>query len=193
MVTAITLIVLAVIPRLVFPIYHIWNFIPIGAMALYAGSRLPRRWAWAVPVAAMVVSDIILDYGTHRPIFELTRWTVYLTLAAMPWFGRLANRPKFGPWLLPVLALSGSTIFHITSNLATWGEGQLYPLTLAGLADCFNRAWPFYKSTILADLVGTLVLFSLGPVVERVAGRLTRPWSRKPLPELEAIPSRGPA
>src|SRR6185312_7528744 len=148
MVTAITLIVLAVIPRVLFPVYHIWNFIPIGAVALYAGSRLPRRWAWAVPVAAMILSDIVLDYGTPRPVFELTRWTVYLTLAAMPLLGRLANRPGVGPWLLPALAVSGSTIFHITTNLATWAQGELYPLTLAGLSQCFDLAWPFYKSTV---------------------------------------------
>ncbi len=190
MLTAITLVVLAVIPRLLFPTYHIWNFIPIGAVALYAGSRLPRRWAWAVPVAAMVLSDIVLDYGTHRPIFELTRWTIYLTLAAMPWLGRLANRPKVGRWLLPVLAVSGATIFHITTNLASWAQGELYPLTLAGLAECFDRAWPFYKNTVLADLLGTALLFGLGPVVERVAGGMARLWSSKPRPVPDAIPSR---
>ena len=190
MVTAITLVVLAVIPRLVFPTYHIWNFVPIGAVALYAGSRLPRRWAWAVPVVGMVLSDIVLDYGTHRPIFELTRWTVYLTLAATTWLGRIANRPKFGRWLLPVLALSGSTIFHITTNLATWAQGENYPLTLAGLAECFHMAWPFYKSTVLADLLGTALLFGLGPVIEKAAGRMARAWSCEPRSELDAVPSR---
>jgi hypothetical protein len=175
MVTAITLVVLAVITRLLFPSYHIWNFVPMGAVALYAGSRLPRRWAWAVPIVGMVLSDIVLDYGTHRPVFELTRWTVYLTLAATPWLGRLANRPKFGRWLLPVLSVGASTLFFVMSNLATWGEGQLYPLTIQGLGQCYYKAIPFFANTVLADLLGTAVLFGLGPVVERAARRVARP------------------
>jgi hypothetical protein len=190
MVTALTLIVLAVIPRVVFPTYHIWNFVPIGAVALYAGSRLSRRWAWAVPVAAMVVSDLILDYGTHRPVLELTRWTVYLTLAAATWLGPIANRPKSGRWLLPVLSMSASTLFFVMSNLATWGEGQLYPLTIQGLGQCYVLAIPFFGNTVLADLLGTAVLFGLGPVVERAAGRWARVGSRAPRPERDGAPSR---
>ncbi len=187
MVTAITLVVLAIITRLLSPTYHIWNFVPMGAVALYAGSRLPRRWAWAVPVAAMVLSDLVLDYGTRRPVFELTRWTVYLTMAAMPWLGRVANRPKFGRWLLPVLSVSASTLFFVMSNLATWGEGQLYPLTIRGLGQCYLMAIPFFWNTVLADLLGTAILFGLGPVVERTAAGVARVWSREPRPELDVV------
>ena len=82
MLTAIALVVLAIFCRLASPILHTWNFVPMGAVALYAGARLPRRWAWLVPVAALVLSDIVLDYGRSRPLFELSRWTVYVTIAA---------------------------------------------------------------------------------------------------------------
>jgi hypothetical protein len=189
MVTAITLVVLAVIFRLLSPTYHIWNFVPMGAVALYAGSRLPRRWARAVSVAAMVLSDIILDYGTHRPVFELTRWTVYLTLAMTTGLGLIANRPEFGRWLLPALSVGASAIFFVTSNLATWGEGQLYPLTIQGLGQCYYMAIPFFKNTVLADLLGTAVLFGLGPVAERVARRTARVLSPEPRPERVAVQS----
>src|SRR5262245_62076319 len=53
MLTAITLVVLAVVCRLLTPVLHGWNFVPMGALALYAGARLPRRWAWVVPIVAM--------------------------------------------------------------------------------------------------------------------------------------------
>ena len=33
-------------------------------------------------------------------------------------------------------------------------------------------AIPFYPNTVLADLVGTAVLFGLGPLVERVFGQV---------------------
>jgi len=193
MVTAITLVLLAVVSRLIFPMYHLWNFVPAGALALYAGSRLPRRWAWGVPVAAMVLSDLALDYGAHRPVFELTRWTVYATLAATTWLGPIANRPKLGRWMLPLLSVSASTLFFVTSNLATWAEGQLYPLTGAGLVVCFQMAVPFYQNTVLADLLGTAVLFGFGPAIARAASRLARAGSRGPDAKLDVSEPRQPA
>ena len=116
-----------------------WNFAPLGAVSLFAGSRLPRRWAWVVPVAAMAISDYFLDRDRSRPLFELTRWTIYATFAATTLLGPLANRPKLGRWLLPVLSSSGSTVFFLTSNLAMWGEGLLYPMTFSGLIVVLRR------------------------------------------------------
>jgi hypothetical protein len=66
MVTAFVLVVLAVVCRLTSPILSTWNFVPMGAVALYAGSRLPRLWAWLVPVSAIILSDLVLDFGTKH-------------------------------------------------------------------------------------------------------------------------------
>jgi hypothetical protein len=177
MVTAVSLVLIALITRLVFPVYHIWNFVPVGAMALYAGARLPRRWAWAVPMVAMILSDMVLAYVQPWPYPATTRATVYLTLAATTWLGLIARRPKAPLWVLPVLSLCASSLFFVTTNLATWAEGQLYPLTTAGLVACYAAALELSKNTALADLVGTALLFGLGPVIERAAGRLARAWS----------------
>jgi hypothetical protein len=143
----------------------------MGAVALYAGARLPQRWAWTVPVAGMVFSDILLDYGTHRPIFELTRWMIYATFALTTWLGPIANRPKIGPFMLPILSLTASMLFFLASNFATWTEGLLYPLTLPGLAACYVAAIPFFGRTIAADLVGTGLIFGLGSLIERAVQR----------------------
>jgi hypothetical protein len=173
MLTAFVLTALAVLSREFSSAFHVWNFAPLGAISLYAGSRFPRRWAWVVPVAAMVISDVFLDQERYRPAFELTRWTVYATFALTTLLGALANWPRFGRWLLPILSVTGSTLFFVTSNMATWGEGLLYPMTFAGLIACFAAAIPFFGNTIAADLIGTAVLFGLGPVFERATGSVT--------------------
>ena len=178
MLTAIILSTLAVLCRIGASTFHVWNFAPLGAVSLFAGSRLPRRWAWGVPVVAMVISDLILDHDRSRPVFELTRWTIYATLAATTLLGPLANSRRFGRWLLPALALGGSTLFFLTSNLATWAEGQLYPLNLSGLILCYTEAIPFFQNTIAAELVGTALLFGLAPFFERAAIRWARPKPR---------------
>ncbi len=175
MLTALVLTLLAVLFRVFSASFQVWNFVPMGAISLYAGSRLPRRWAWTVPLVAMVLSDLVLDYSRHRPLIGLARWVIYGTFAAITFLGPFANRPKFGRWLLPVLSLGSSVVFFVTSNFATWAEGTLYPLSLAGLIECYVRALPFFRNTIVADLIGTAVLFGLGPVFERTWSRLGRP------------------
>ena len=63
MLTGFVLVVIAVLCRLASSAFHWWNFVPMGAIALYAGARLPRRWAWLVPVSAMVFADLITNDG----------------------------------------------------------------------------------------------------------------------------------
>jgi hypothetical protein len=185
MFTAFVLVVLVVACRFASLEWHEWNFVPIGAVALFAGSRLPRRWAWLVPVAGMVLSDLVLDYYSPRPFFELTRWTVFATLAVTSLLGPMTNLRKIGPWLVPVLALGGSMLFFLTTNLATWAEGRLYPLTFAGLVACYTAGIPFFWNTLLSDFIGVAVLFTVAPVLERVRDRMVH---NRPAGALEPIP-----
>ena len=193
MLTAIVLSTLAVLFRVFSSSLHVWNFAPLGAVSLFAGSRLPRRWAWVVPIAAMAISDYLIDQDRYRPLFELSRWTIYATFAATTLLGPLANRPRLGRWLLPVLSLSGSTVFFLTSNLATWGEGQLYPMTMSGLILCYTKAIPFFGNTVAADLLGTALLFGLGPVFERAAQRVDGPRPAEITTDAHASDSSRPA
>jgi hypothetical protein len=164
------IVVFAAVAVLFRVIPHAWNAVPVGALALFAGSRLPRKWAWIVPLAAMGVSDLFLDLGTGREFWALDRWTIYGTFALITLMGPLANRPKIGPFLLPGLSLAASVLFFITSNLATWAwyDETLYPHTLNGLWACYVAAIPFFDKTILADLVGTAVLFGTSSLLDRV-------------------------
>ncbi len=135
----------------------------------------------------MILSDIALEYIHPWPYPQLTRWTVYLTLAATTCLGMVAKRPKSPLWVLPLLSLGASGLFFVTSNLATWAEGQLYPLTIQGLNLCYIEAIPFLKNTVIADLVGTALLFSVGPVLERVGARAARALSSRPSVELAPV------
>jgi hypothetical protein len=167
MVTAIALTLLAVICRSCSAYFQVWHFVPMGAIALYAGARLPRRWAWMVPVAGMVLSDCLLDFGKHRPIFEMTRWMIYASYAIATLLGPVANRPKSGRWLLPILSLLASALFFLASNFGVWAEGLYYPLTLSGLGECYLAGLLFigFRWTIMSDLLGTALLFGVGALI----------------------------
>ena len=172
---ALFLIAIGAIYRLV---PHPWNLVPMGALALYAGASLPRRWAWAVPVAAMGLSDLMIDYAIGRPFSDPSRWLIYGSFALTTLMGPLANRPKAGPWLLPGLSLAASVLFFLASNFGAWLMlDTLYPRSMAGLLACYAAGIDGVDKTILADLAGTAVLFGLGAILER---------ARRPVPARES-------
>lgn len=162
MTTAIPLIVLGVLSRL---IPHPPNAVAMGALALFAGARLPRRWAWAVPLAAMALSDLILDRGSIAAFGSWTRWTSYATFALIVGLGQLGRAAR--PWTLGGLAVGGSTLFYLTTNFAVWASGSMYPHTAGGLLACYVAALPFYRNAMVADLAGTVVLFGLDALARR--------------------------
>lgn len=182
MFTGLVLVALAVACRLISHDLALWNFVPVGAVAIYAGARMSWRWAWLVPLAAMGISDAFIHFAGSYPITSLERWTVYGSFAALTLLGPLARRPGFRLWMAPGLGLAGSTLFFATTNFGVWAEGQLYPMNLAGLVDCYIKAIPFYQNTLVADLLGTCVLFGVGPVIERA---VSRAWSTA-APDAEA-------
>jgi hypothetical protein len=189
MLIGIILVLVAVFLRFVSDTFHTWHLVPMGAIALYAGARLPRRWAWIVPAVAMVISDLVIDYGRGRSIAELSRWVGYATLAGCALFGPLANKQKLGVLRYPVLSLGVSVLFFLTSNFAVWAEGQIYPMTAAGLLTCYYFGIPFFWPTLAADLAGTVVFFGLGPGVERAFARLGFAHADKPTSESELAAS----
>jgi vitamin B12 transporter len=163
MTTAVLLVLLGALSRL---IPHPPNFAALGALALYAGARLPRAWAFAVPLGAMALSDAVLDFGTGRAAVSALRLTIYATFVLIVAGGRLARRSS-GALRLAGLSLGASVTFFVTSNLAEWVGDPLYPKTPAGLALCYAAAIPFFWNTLFADLLGTAALFGLDALSRR--------------------------
>ncbi|QEH33939.1 hypothetical protein OJF2_24710 [Aquisphaera giovannonii] len=171
-VVALVLIALGVALRL--NPYHEFNFVPIGALALFAGSCLPLRWAWVVPLAVMGLSDLYLDWGSGRAVLDASRVFSYAALAVIPVLGLLVRRSRAGLYLVPGLAVAGSAIFFALSNLGSWIDlPMLYTRDLAGLADAYVKAIPFYRNTFLSDLIGAPLFFAAGYLIERAYRRLT--------------------
>jgi hypothetical protein len=169
--TAFALVLFGVFSRLV---PHPPNAVPLGALALYAGARLPRRWAWLVPLAAMVLADTIIDFGSGRSFLTASRLTDYAAFVAITVLASLAIRRELKLWSLPAWSLGASSLFFITTNFVVWlvPSLEVYPHTWAGFVACYVAAIPFFGNTVLADLVGTAVLFGLEAQAARVRGWL---------------------
>lgn len=163
---------------------HPPNAVPMGALAIFAGASLPRRWAWLLPVVVMALSDLVIDSAMGRPLMDVSRWIIYGTIAGTTFIGPLAKRFSGRLWLLPALSFAASVIFFITTNFGAWlslattSQGSwlspafAYPLSLSGLISAYVQGIPFFQNTVLADLAGTVVLFGLGSLLERAAKSL---------------------
>lgn len=147
---ALVLIALGVAARF---LPHPANFAPIGAIAIFSGIYLPKKWAVILPLAAMFFSDLFIGFYAW-PIML----SVYLSLAIMGLIGLLVRRNKKLSTILGGTIL-GSVIFYLVTNGAVWAFGSLYPQTAAGLAQSYYMAIPFFRNSLLGDLfyTGTLI------------------------------------
>ena len=139
---------------------HPPNVACVGALGLFAGCYLVGRRAYLVPIAALLVSDVI-GHAMGIPgmgFYSLTTMVaVYIGMAAAVPVGRLMkNRPGLAKY--PLASVCASTLFFVISNFGVWLAGW-YPMTGEGLIACFASAIPFYGYTLAGDLVFTAVLF----------------------------------
>ena len=170
MTTAVSTVLLVLLGAFSRLLPHPPNLVAMGAIGLYSGARLPRRWAWAVPIAAMALSDLLLDWGTGREAITLVRVAVYGSFALMVFVGRRLARPAQAG-RLAVLSAGGAVFFFLTTNFAVWASLGTYPPSLAGLALCYVAAIPFFWNTLAAELAGTGLLFSVDALARRNPAR----------------------
>ncbi len=158
------LVLLAVSARL---LPHPPNFTPLGAAALLAGATFRTRWrALAVPLGAMLLSDLALEAGRGRGLHALLP-VVYLLFAASVLIGRRWLSKGRGPTRLVAACGASATLFYLGSYFAVWCAYGLYPLTWAGLVECYVAALPFYGNDLVAHLAYSGALFGALALAEQ--------------------------
>ena len=131
---------------------HPPNFTPIGAMALFSGAYLGRRgMAFAAPLGAMVLSDVVLGFYSGF-------WITYVAVALIVVVGWL-TLTRVSVLRVGGAAIASSVLFFVVSNFGTWASSGMYPHTFAGLSACYVAAIPFFQNTIAEDLLYATLLF----------------------------------
>lgn len=144
---------------------HPWNFAPVGAIALFAGATYERRVIGLTSTfVAMFISDVLLGYGWHD-----TLPVIYAAYGLITVLGMFIRDRRDSPLAIGASATAGATIFYVVSNFAVWLTGELYPMTAAGLAECFTRAIPYFGNTLASDLIFSALLFGTYALIERRA------------------------
>jgi len=152
------------------------NFTPLFAMALFGGACFSNRIAaFAVPLAAMLLSDLALGlirYGTAVfPSMPFDYASFVLTVLLGCW----VRRRQCSPVAIAGAALASSVLFFVVSNFGVWLQWHLYPKTLEGLVACYIAAIPLFKNALAGDAVFTLVLFGGFALAQRYVAALREP------------------
>ncbi len=143
---ALCLLFLGVASRL---IIHVPNFTPVLALALFGGVYLTTRRALLLPLAMMIVSDLII--GLHDTI--AFTWSSILLISILGIY--LRSQKSFKN--IALTSFLAAILFFIVTNLGAWF--MMYPKTVLGLQQCFLAAVPFFRDTLLSTLLYSAVLF----------------------------------
>lgn len=156
------MIVIAALTR-VLP--HPPNFSPVEAVALFGGAYFAsRRWAFAVPLLGMFVSDLALaaiNGGLYATWFGNGGiWLVYLCVALTTAMG-LGLRGRVSGARVLGYSLMGSVLFFLVTNFGAWlfQPVPTYPMTAGGLAAAYIAGIPFFQWTVLGTLFYAALLF----------------------------------
>jgi len=162
---AVTLIAAAAIYRI---IPHPANVAPITAIALFGGAYIAKKYlVFLVPFLALFISDMVLNNTVLRSYYPevegIVWWSSYMTGTFLAFgliilFGLSFLKKVSTLRVISVSLLSSLTFFLITNGF-TWFASPMYPQSFAGLVSCIGAGIPFFRPTILGDLVFTGVLF----------------------------------
>lgn len=132
---------------------HPPNFTPIAALALFGGASFTdRHLAFLIPLAAMLLSDVILGFHALMPV-------VYGSFGLIVLIGMWLRRRRRAPLAILGAAFTGSITFFVLTNFGVWALGSMYPRTVGGLIAAYVAAIPFFRNTLLGDLFYVAVLF----------------------------------
>lgn len=134
---------------------HVPNVAPIGALALFSGFYF-RGWkGLLVPLGAQLLGDALVGFYDRRLMAA-----VYASFALSYAMGKLVRRDyQWGSVLAGSLA--GALIFFFVTNGAVWLLSVWYPHTLSGLFEAYAMGLPFFRNSLVGDILFSAVFFGV--------------------------------
>jgi len=170
MIVAALLLVLVVAYRVVLGVTHMqdatWlhNFSPLAAVALCGAIYFPRRIAFVLPLAALLISDLLINarYGVALVTGEML--TRYVALALVASLGFSLREKRSAPLVIGAALLS-SVLFFFLTNTASWLTEPAYAKTATGWLQALTTGvvgvrpttLEFFRNSLFSDVLFTSV------------------------------------
>jgi len=137
---------------------HLPNMTTIGAASVFMGAKFGVKKGMLVMLLTMLITDSIK--GLHSVM-----WATYGALFIAVLIGKYAIGNRRAGWIMGGTLLS-SLIFFIVSNFAVWLSPHfMYPLTPDGLMRCYVMALPFFRNSLIGDVLYTVIFFGVYDIV----------------------------
>jgi hypothetical protein len=126
---------------------HPPNFVPITAIAIFAGVKLNNiKIAYAIPISIMLISDLFIGF------YSISLF-VYLAFILIITYSSFIKKYSIKNIIL------SSVMFFIITNFGVWVLPGGYPNNIEGLILCYTAAIPFFTNSIIADLFFSAILY----------------------------------
>lgn len=135
------------------------NFSPMAALCICGAAFLPRRLAVAVPLVALLGTDIALNAHYSYDLFTwefFGKTVAFVVVAALGWGLRGKARASV---VFPAV-IGSSVFFYVATNTASWLHEPGYAKTLAGWWQAltaglpgFAPTWTFLRNSLVSDLI----------------------------------------
>ena len=171
MIPAICLVLAAVMYRIATGLYihsgagWLSNFAPLASVALCSAVYFPSRLKFALPLGALLVSDLILNTYYGASLLDahiICRYAALIIIGLGGLF--LQRRPSLSRVL--VASVGASVLFYVITNIFSWVSDPGYVKNAAGLVQALTTglpqygatpAWMFFRNSLLSDLLFTAV------------------------------------
>jgi hypothetical protein len=144
---------------------HVPNVTPIGGLGIWSGMRLEGQARYAIPLSAMLISDLFLGFHHTMPY-------VYGAIIVNIWLASQIKKPSI--WSVSGITFANALLFFVVTNFGVWYTSRfytvpLYPLSWQGLIASYIAALPFLRFSLVGDFVYVGAFFSLERVVLALA------------------------
>ncbi|MFL6514891.1 MAG: DUF6580 family putative transport protein [Chthoniobacterales bacterium] len=141
------------------------EFAPGSAIALCCAAYFPAKYKFTIPLGALFLSDVILNYHYSASLFDSQIVCRYFALALICCIGlALQHRPSLKT-LLPASVLA-SVVFYLLTNTFSWLSDPGYAKTGAGLIQALTvglpqysgtPTWMFFRNSLVSNLFFTFL------------------------------------
>jgi hypothetical protein len=144
------------------------NFAPLAAIALCGAVYFPPKFKFSIPLGALFISDLFLNYHYGASILDPHIIGRYLALTLVGFIGLVLQGRASLKTLLPA-SVVGSTIFYLITNTFSWLSDPGYLKNFAGLVQALTvglpqysatPTWMFFRNSILSDLFFTVLFMA---------------------------------
>jgi hypothetical protein len=140
-----------------------FNFSPLAAVALFGGAYFTNRInAVLFPLIALWISNLILDNVFLSQYYDgftlFANWEVYVAIIAIVGLAVSVLKKVTLPRVIGA-SLLASIAFYLVTNFIVWISSGMFPTTFEGLVECYTLAVPFFRNTLIGDLVFSIIFF----------------------------------